>query len=227
MAVSRDHAGPRTLAAGKDWSVQLVLPWYGHALGSAIGQGDANLSSGVLRIERGGTAVLVGADAPLGSWERLDAALRPASVVRTPHHGGEIRHHGESWKVFSDLYDAVAADMAVVSVGTNNAHGHPFQDHVTAAARMGACRVACTQMTTLCHDNPRLLETYGIELTKAVGWPWRHHGKPGDPRRPTRSEVPCAGSVLVSLAADGSIDILPSAPAHDDMVARATHPLCR
>lgn len=225
VRVDRDKDGPIVIASGATWEVELVLPFHGDALKAAVTKGDANLASVVLRVTRGATSVLIGADAPLSSWERLEASKRRATVIRTPHHGGELNPSGSTFRAFGDLYGAVGADLGVVSVGTNNQHSHPKLDHIRAARRGGACQLACTQMTGACDKNAWALRPRGIGVAKSVGWPWRHEDKVGSPKRPTR-EVPCAGTVVVSLAPDGAYVVLPNEASHRDMVDAASDPMC-
>jgi len=142
-------------------------------------------------------------------------------VIRVPHHGGEIRHFRQTWTQFGELYDAVAAKHAVVSVGTNNGHRHPAADHVLAMSRGGACRVACTQITPRCH--PRLLDLRdrALELAAGVEPAYRHHVRPG--------EVPCAGTIVTWIEPSGAVRVLPEPDGWHltEMVQRAEHPLCR
>lgn len=225
----RDGEGPLLLAQGPDWTVELVLPWFGAVQQAQLDGGDdPNACSAVLRVSRGGNSVLVGGDAPLGSWERLDAQLRPARLIRSPHHGGEIREGGQEWRTFSDLYDAVGAAQAVFSVGTRNGHDHPRADHAEAARRGGDCRVLCTQLTPRCHDEPTLLRNEALGLAGGVEWPYRHQVVPGHPKHRPHDEVPCAGSVVAWLGPDGSLDIEPRPRGgHDRLVRRTDHPLCQ
>ena len=51
-------------------------------------------------------------------------------VLKVPHHGG-----GTS---VPELFDAVHAEVAVVSVGVDNDYGHPNADIVDAIAASGA-----------------------------------------------------------------------------------------
>lgn len=224
----RDGEGPLLLAHGPDWTVELVLPWFG-AAGQALVDGgdDPNACSAVLRVSRGGTSVLVGGDAPLGSWERLDRRMWSARLIRGPHHGGEIRDGGEQWSSFSDLYDSVEATNAVFSVGTNNGHGHPRTDHAEAARRGGSCRLLCTQLTPRCHDEPGLLRSEALGLAGGVEYPYRHRVVPGHPHSRPPDEVPCAGSVVAWLGADGSLSVEPRPDGgHARLVRRTEHPLC-
>lgn len=224
----RDGDGPLLLAQGADWRVELVLPWSG-AVSQAIVDGgdDPNACSVVLRVTRGGTSILIGGDAPLGSWERLEPNLRPARVIRVPHHGGEIREGGRDWARFEDLYEAVKPDLSVVSVGTQNPYGHPFPDHAAAAHRAHRCRLLCTQMTPRCHDTPSTVRSEALQYAGGVEWPYRHRVELGHPSKRPAQEVPCAGTVVAWLHGDGRIEVEPAQGAeHDRLIRRIDHPHC-
>ncbi len=219
---------PLRLADGSDWSIDLVLPWYGTVTGElAAGGQDPNHCSAVLRVKRGDTSVLIGGDAPLGSWERLEPSHRSATAIRVPHHGGEIRSHGTEWSEFADLYDAVQADLTVVSVGTNNGHRHPDENHTTAMTRGGVCRLLCTQLTPRCHPTPADLREAAVSQASMVEWPYRHRVVVGHPASRPSTEVPCAGSVVVWLTADGETRVEPSPSAeHSKFLLRVDAPMC-
>jgi len=228
-ASHRDGDGPLLLAEGGGWRVDLVLPWTG-TVGQALVDGgdDPNACSAVLRVTRAGTSILIGGDAPMGSWERLEPELRAARVIRVPHHGGEIREHGEKWSMFADLYDAVGAVISVISVGTGNGYGHPLAEHASAARRDGACRLLCTQLTPRCHDDPGVLRNEALTYAGGVEFPYRHLAVPGPPKSRPPTEVPCAGAVVAWIAADGGLMVEP-APGedHDRLLRRVDHALCR
>ena len=228
-ASHRDGDGPVVLASGEGWSVELVLPWVGTSAEAIVERGnDPNACSAVLRVWRGGTAVLVGGDAPLSSWVRLESNRRAAGVIRVPHHGGEIRDGGADWKQFADLYDAVEAGVAVVSVGTNNGHGHPLPDHVISARRGGHCRLLCTQLTPRCHPTPTDHRNEALRYAGEVEYPYRHRAQLGAPRHRPSAEVPCAGSMVVTLTEQGDVSVLPTeGEDHTRLLGRLPHRLCR
>jgi len=228
-APHRDRESPLVIASGDGWSVELVLPFVGSVAESLLeGGDDPNSCSSVLRVTRGGTSILIGGDAPLGSWERLEEARRAASVIRVPHHGGEIREGGQHWTRFEQLYDAVRADLAAISVGTNNGtYGHPLPLHASAAHRTHACRLLCTQLTPRCHDEPLALRDEALASAGGVEWPYRHRAVAGHPSRRPREEVPCAATISVSIDAEGRLVVLPEErDAHAALVERMDHPLC-
>jgi beta-lactamase superfamily II metal-dependent hydrolase len=218
--------GPLRLASGSGWKVDLVLPFYNTALGAQVDGNAANLASVVLRIERAGASVLVGGDAPLGSWEHLEAGLRDANVIRVPHHGGEIREAGSHWTDFDDLYDAVKAGTSVVSVGTCNPHGHPLPEHLSAMRRGAQCRVLCTQMTEQCHRKLTGVRGDALTLASSLETAYRHRAVPGHSSRRPAEEVPCAGTVLISIHANGTIYVSPKRSLHGDLIDNLDHPMC-
>lgn len=216
---------PVTLASGHGWRVDLVLPFYGDGLQAQYDGNEPNLASAALRIERGGTAVLVGGDAPLSSWERLEPNLFGAHTFRVPHHGGELEK-GQAWKAFADLYDAVKPKQAIVSVGTCNGYGHPLPVHLEAMRRGGQCRVLCTQMTARCHRNLPRVRDDALAVASYPEPPYRHRAAPGHPSTRRQVEVPCAGTVLISLDRDGKVFTWPKPKEHASLLDQLSSPMC-
>lgn len=213
------------LAGAGDWHVDLVLPFYQDVLAAQSVAHASNTASAVLRVERGGTAVLLGADAPLRSWERLTANELRANTIRTPHHGGDLGR-GTRWTAYTDLYDAVKADRAVFSVGTNNRHGHPLPDHVQAARRGQQCRILCTQMTARCHRDPMRVRDEALRIASAVEYPYRHRTMRGHPARRPAEEVPCASTVLIALDHTGRVFVQPRPQLHKELIDQLDSPMC-
>lgn len=212
---------PKIVCSGEGWSVDVVLPYYGDQLKAIVEGEQPNECSAVLRATCGGIAVLIGGDAPLSSWSRLDDGLVKARVIRAPHHGGEIRSGVDD---FSDLYGRVEAELSVFSVGTNNRWGHPFEDHVHAAQRAGACHVLCTQLTPRCHDRPEERLEQGLARTGEVTYAYRHRVKRS---ADVLLEVPCAGSIALTLDGAGGYSVAPARYGwHDAFVAKLDQPMC-
>jgi competence protein ComEC len=116
------------VAAGRrfvigDATVEVLAPPAAPAPGA-----ERNSRSIVLRVVgRHGSMLLTG-DADRHAQLRLlrrPAALR-ADVLKVPHHGGATNAVG--------FIDAVAARVAVVSVGAGNSYGHPHPDTVADLA---------------------------------------------------------------------------------------------
>lgn len=76
--------------------------------------------------------VLLTGDAEIPVQERLleEGALPDVDVLKVPHHGG-----GTS---VPELFVAVRAEVAVVSVGAGNGYGHPAPEILDALEASGA-----------------------------------------------------------------------------------------
>ena len=211
---------PKIVCEGDGWNVKIVLPYYATQLGGIVEGEQPNRCSAVLRVTYAGIEVLIGGDAPLSSWSRLEDELVKARVIRTPHHGGEIRDDGGG---FGDLYNRVGAEVSMFSVGTNNGDRHPDEDHVAAAHRGGNCRILCTQLTSRCHERPEERLSQGLARTGEVAYAYRHR----IPHRRAALEVPCAGSIAVILDGSGGYSVAPSRDDwHDSFVNTLDTPMC-
>jgi beta-lactamase superfamily II metal-dependent hydrolase len=242
----RDH---RAVAEGEKWGIWLVAPAAVQDMQQArdgIWE-EANRYSSIMRIEAGGNVMLVGGDAPLLSWSQLLPEERPAKVFRIPHHGGAIDDGGvpSAWDV-ARLYREIGAEIALVSVGTNNAYGHPAREWVRPVIG-GKCRLLCTQVTGRCHGPLETIEDGGRVVRDASEiamqrqrvvrqhqqWTLPQYRHLTDNLRTVRSEqpeVPCAGTVIVTLHLDGRLEVLPAergGGGHQGVIDRWRHPLCR
>jgi beta-lactamase superfamily II metal-dependent hydrolase len=214
---------PRTVCRGEGWSIDIVLPHYAQVLEGRVDDRHApNLVSAAVRVQCHGRTVLVGGDAPLGSWEGLDAHWLKADVFRSPHHGGDIGEGASTWTV-SDLYRRVVPQLTVFSVGTRNPYEHPLPEHVHASLAGGPSRRLCTQLTARCHPDPQALRRAALKDVGRVTYRYSRHRRDGGPL-----EIPCAGTVLVVIDAAGAIETEPPRDGwHDAFVDRVKHPLCR
>lgn len=230
LAPSHRDIAPRPICQGTDWKVELVLPQYADVLGQRLEEGEQpNRCSAVLRVSRKDKAVLIGGDAPLVSWAKVEPALLPAAVFRTPHHGGDITEDNcdPAWTE-RRLYQSGAPKEAVVSVGTNNGYEHPRRAQVEAIRHQG-CRLLCTQLTARCHDQPLRHRAQALSRVGAVEYPYRHRVAPGDHKRyRPAEEVPCAGSMVAWFGVDGQVWLEPPVDNwHDDLVMRLDRPMCK
>jgi beta-lactamase superfamily II metal-dependent hydrolase len=226
---------PRAVLEGDGWSISLIAPEYAIALQRAMtGEWeDANEASAVLRVAVGNAAVLIGGDAPLVTWAGLAPEELRSAVFRVPHHGGALDHGGvpPEWNV-ARLYDAVAAETAVVSVGTGNRYAHPSPDWIEPAiVSPSKCRLCCTQVTDRCQPNIAAdVEAFREHVVCSDVFaepPWRHLTEKTSQVSARRAELPCAGTVVVRLSLDGDICVYPAPADHDKMVRKWLHPLCR
>ena len=189
--------------------------------------------------------MLIGGDAPLRSWSELTDMERRAEAFRIPHHGGALHDGGvpDGWDVVR-LYREVGARVALISVGTNNAHGHPRSEWIRPLTG-GACRLLCTQITARCHgpiditrpdgatvrDADEVASLRDRVVTKQQQWTVPQYRHLTDKLRAVRSnllEVPCAGTVMVVLHLDGEINVFPTpGGGHDSVVDDWDRPMCR
>jgi len=237
----------RPLVSGAGWSVTLLAPRHGQQI-QREREGaweDANRYSSILRVQAGPNAMLIGGDAPLLSWSELPAEELSAAVLRVPHHGGALDDGGipAGWDV-RRLYREVGAATALISVGTNNAHGHPRKSWVEPVTG-GVCRLLCTQVTARCHTPLEVAGSNGqkvrdpIEIEALRRRLFNGHHQWSEPQyrhltdkhqqvRRGLLEVPCAGTVVVKLCLAGTVEILPArGGGHERIIDDWSQPLCR
>lgn len=113
---------------GNDTIIQVL-----HPSGLMTGtRSDLNNNSVVLRVVYGDTAALLTGDIEAEAQLALLKSgmdLR-ADVLKVPHHGSR-------WALVSAFYEAVGADIAVITVGRNN-YGHPSEEVIHALESAGA-----------------------------------------------------------------------------------------
>ena len=95
-------------------------------------ESDANNDSLVIVLSHGDDTVLLTGDVevPAQEWLLEEGTLPDVDVLKVPHHGG-----GTSTP---ELFDAVHAEVAVVSVGVGNDYGHPDPAMIDALYASGA-----------------------------------------------------------------------------------------
>ena len=95
-------------------------------------ESDANNDSLVILLSRGDDTILLTGDVEVPAQELLleEGTLTDVDVLKVPHHGG-----GTSTP---ELFDAVHAEVAVVSVGVGNDYGHPDPAMIDALWASGA-----------------------------------------------------------------------------------------
>lgn len=230
------------LAIGEGWRVRLVAPFYGETMKQDRGgrKPTTNEHSAIVRVERDQpgekrTSVLIGGDAPLSVWKDLPSSECAAEVFRIPHHGGSLDEGSvpDGWSA-ATLYEKVVPTHAVLSVGTSNGHGHPTPEWRAPLVGTVGCRVRCTQVTRECHpvtsdseESNRRRKTV-LSMRGQAEPAWRHlTSKGGSTRRGDFHEVPCAGTVSVALASDGSVHVRPLPYDHEQVIGLWSHPWCR
>lgn len=116
---------------------------------------NSNGSSMVFVLDYLGRRVVFAADSVIPQWrkiyERRGSRTLECDILAVPHHGGltEGCDADLDW-----LYDhAVRCDVAVFSVGTVRRPKHP-RTQVVAKLRSIGATVVCTEITSLCHEQP-------------------------------------------------------------------------
>jgi beta-lactamase superfamily II metal-dependent hydrolase len=119
-----------------------------------------NANSVVVRLDYQKTGVLFAADA-----EPQTERWLLASAARLTAHVLKVAHHGSSYSSTAPFLRAVAPQVAVISVGAVNSHGHPTPDAIARLERLPA-RVYRTDQ-----DGTVTVETDGtrISVTTANG----------------------------------------------------------
>ncbi len=148
-----------------DLSLELLFPSFTDNL-AAQDRAHPNETSGVLALFCGRRSIVFAGDSTVDNWQKIRSCLGSriqADVLAVPHHGGHVvgdRNKAEDPEVYSDrvaeklrwLYqDAVHPRHAIVSTGTSNRYGHPYEATIHALCECGAT-VLCTQVTYQCHS---------------------------------------------------------------------------
>jgi hypothetical protein len=110
--------------------------------------GDRNFCSVIVEVVSGTRRFLIGGDADGRIWKRLldDQVDLGCDVLKWPHHGAINAKGGFDEAA---LMSHAAPSHVVFSVGTHNRYGHPVPAAIQAAADQ---RMACTEVTKLCHE---------------------------------------------------------------------------
>ncbi|MBS0210428.1 MAG: MBL fold metallo-hydrolase [Planctomycetes bacterium] len=186
--------------------------------------GQQNPTSAVLFFDVRDQRIIFAADSEVSQWQeiRAQSGRRMACrVLAVPHHAG--RAHSSPQDLEWLFGEALAAEVAVISVGTSNTHGHPRQDVIKALTARGA-KIMCTQITRRCNNS---LET----LRPAVLRPVLHQGRSSSVRDVTRAgnsrNVACAGTVHVLVSPTGmEIQQLAAHQQAVDKLAASSAPIC-
>lgn len=223
----RTHsADERVVCQGEGWSIEIVHPRHdervaGHAWGKTV----TNPLSAVVRVTYGQGRVVIGGDAPAPAIETrvgTDVAIR---ALRTPHHGANQPD-------LDQMYRKLVPASALISVGTRNGH-HPREEHIAAARVHGKSDIVCTQITPQCCSKGELPDSIRDEFLalytdKAGHDPLRARSRHNPQRAPRRKEVPCGGTISLTMDVEGGCAIEPALKDHARrMQARlGSQPLC-
>jgi len=123
---------------GKGYKMYVLHPYKEFYTMNGDSDNGGNNSSLVLKIEGNKKSFLFTGDIEeeaqddithLGKWLKSDA-------VKAPHHGGRT-------SAYKPFYDVSSPEIAVISVGRNNAFGHPHQDTLEM---LGSAKIYRTDM---------------------------------------------------------------------------------
>lgn len=120
----------RTIDIGGGATITLLTP---PDPAIAHSRSDVNANSVVVRLDYGRVGVLFAADAEPQTerWLLGSSARLPAQVLKVAHHGGR-------YSTTARFLKAVAPVAAVISVGAENAYGHPTPDALSRLERQRA-----------------------------------------------------------------------------------------
>ena len=129
-----------------------------------------------------------------------------------PHHGGP---EDREQKKFEPNVEATSVENLLISVGTNNTHGHPAKDYLQLMAKK-PCRVSCTQLTPQCDESVAKSGSPVFDGTQALRL------------EPTRSGTLCRG--CFQLVWDSvQHQLVPNSlhlQKHDEGIAKLKSPMC-
>ncbi|MBV8811489.1 MAG: MBL fold metallo-hydrolase [Acidobacteriaceae bacterium] len=174
---------------------------------------NRNLASAVVRLKLGPATVIIGGDAPLCAWTRIQLDrpdLLRADVFRASHHGSNLRASAKTINT-ATLLSSVGASHVGISVGASNTHAHPGL-HTVHSARLSGARVLCTQVTPRCLGVPESQQGQDVATERGSV------ALPSDPY--------CAGTIRVEVAGN-FWRVIPSVSEHASRVDGWSNPHCR
>ena len=148
------------------------IPVYNAAIGSQYTAGDItctllgpvrtdyenlNNVSAVVRVDVGGTSLLVSGDAEMEAELDLLAANAPELFDCDIYKAG---HHGSSTSTTLEFFTAIAPDHCVISCGKNNSYGHPHTTVLQLFSLSGASVYRTDE------DGTIVLDTDGETITR-------------------------------------------------------------
>jgi len=155
-ALARTDAVVRVLASGD------ALPLDAEVVHPRPGARDTSLNDSSLTLRLGGAGVLLTGDAERHAEEamlRAPAAIR-AAVLKVPHHGSRT----SSTPAF---VEAVAPQIAVVSVGEDNRYGLPSRAVLARYEAAGICVLRTDQCGTVFEILRTILHPH-LQLTMVI-----------------------------------------------------------
>ena len=126
---------------------QVMSPTYGEVV-QAWSSGDPNLASAIVVITAFEKSVIISGDAQLSAWENIVGSLPRGATVRWPHHGGRLSD-GDQLAAQERLFEICEPARVIVSVGSSNIFGHPFEQFFVARQASGVPLI-CTEASNRC-----------------------------------------------------------------------------
>ena len=157
--------------------------------------GDQNEDSVVLLVTYGQVRFLFTGDIGTGTEQTILALGTPvaADILK-------VAHHGSGYSSSASFLSAVAADLAIISVGAGNPYGHPAQDTldrlVTAGARIFRTDQGGTIVVTSDGQTYRVDADFFVFLPLAI-----RAASPGEPTEPPPATT--GDVVITSIFYDG------------------------
>lgn len=94
---------------------------------------DSNCQSIVIKLKYKGRSILLTGDSDSNTWKRIVAnpvygnGFLKSDVLMGSHHGSYTFFKGEYFYNYTDHIKIISPDRTIISVGKDNAHGHPDQ----------------------------------------------------------------------------------------------------
>ena len=223
---------PRMLYSAEDVTLAVMYPDLMSTLTAQnLGRATPNQTSAVLRLTCGDRRIIFAGDATLEAWEYLSSKMpnkKPlrCDIMTIPHHGGNITTDlsgEESYqkRLYSEI---INPEYGVVSLGTNNKHGHPSTASI-AALRAAGVKVLCTQITSKCCGDLESIRS----LRRSVARPARSTRDVSRTVGGQSKHVACFGSVVAEISGN-NVRIVNLATYKEDVKSFAAipsfHPTC-
>ena len=188
---------------------------------------EQNPTSAVLFLDCGRNRIIFASDSDAEQWDEMRAKAGrrfDCNILAVAHHAGRTHQSAEA---LSRLFgENVRPDVAVISVGTSNTHGHPRNDVIHALKDVGAT-VVCTQITRKCSRDLEALRPGVLRPINIVG---RSSPTPDFTSSGNSRNVACAGTVLARVTHEAlSVERLAAHQAAVDGLGAADQgcPICR
>jgi beta-lactamase superfamily II metal-dependent hydrolase len=215
IRLERDDA-PRILFSDEkiNLSLELIFPTFSDNL-KAQSIHQPNQTSAVLILCCGKRKIVFPGDSSIDDWRLIHhrhGGPISTDIFNVPHHGGYVSNLSErkgarvdnEEKMQKDLHwlysKGVRCKFAVISVGTNNGHGHPRANTISALTSTGS-HVLCTQITSQCHNDLEQLRP-GV---RRADYPSQSRGRRDSSTSGKSRNVACAGTIIAEIGVESVI----------------------